>query len=293
MVPRPRNGLSLCAGGGGLDMGLGLAEPGFHTRCYVEWEPYPRETLIAAQAAGYMADAPIWDDVTTFDARPFAGAFDTLVAGYPCQPESLAGKRGLDKDPRWLWNDIARIIAELGPALRWCFFENVASHVSGTLPTVLRTLRDMDFAPAVGLFTAAETGAAHERERVFIVAYRSVFGCEWSQNLRSEQQSDQGERWADTERFGNALADSNGGHRGDEREQCSGEQRFQPEGGYSGGKGDQFIVGHPPQLRMRRRAARTRALERAAPRCQRKHIIGIGQPRAHQTARERAGSRRT
>ena len=25
-----------------------LAEPGFHTRCFVEWEPYPRDVIIAA-----------------------------------------------------------------------------------------------------------------------------------------------------------------------------------------------------------------------------------------------------
>lgn len=85
MVLRPRNGLSLCAGAGGLDMGLMLAEPEFHTRCFVEWELYPRSTIIAAQNAGYFAPAPIWDDVTTFDGRPFRGAIDTILAGYPCQ----------------------------------------------------------------------------------------------------------------------------------------------------------------------------------------------------------------
>ena len=36
MVSRPRHGLSVCAGGGGLDLGLMLAEPGFHTRAFVE-----------------------------------------------------------------------------------------------------------------------------------------------------------------------------------------------------------------------------------------------------------------
>ena len=32
-------------------MGLMLAEPGFHTRCVVEWEEYPRRSIIAAQRA--------------------------------------------------------------------------------------------------------------------------------------------------------------------------------------------------------------------------------------------------
>jgi hypothetical protein len=76
MVSRPRHGLSLCAGGGGLDLGLMLAEPGYHTRAFVEWEDWPRTVLIAAQRAGYFAPAPIWDDLRSFDARPFRGAFD-------------------------------------------------------------------------------------------------------------------------------------------------------------------------------------------------------------------------
>ena len=58
MVSRPRHGLSLCAGGGGLDLGLMLAEPGFHTRAFVEWEGYHRTVLIASQRAGYFALAP-------------------------------------------------------------------------------------------------------------------------------------------------------------------------------------------------------------------------------------------
>ena len=78
MVSRPRHGLSLCAGGGGLDLGVMLAEPGFHTRAFVEWEGYPRSVLVAAQRAGYFAHAPIWDDLSSFDTRPFRGAFDNL-----------------------------------------------------------------------------------------------------------------------------------------------------------------------------------------------------------------------
>lgn len=174
MAPRPRNGLSLCAGGGGLDMGLGLIEPDFHTRCYVEWEEYPRNVLTAAQQAGYVTPAPIWDDLTTFDARPIAGAIDTLLAGYPCQPFSAAGQRKGEDDPRHLFPHVARVARELGPSLNWIVLENVPGHVTLGLETVLRTLWDMGFTPAVGLFSASETGAPHERLRMFIVAHRAA-----------------------------------------------------------------------------------------------------------------------
>ena len=169
MVLRPRHGLSLCAGGGGLDLGLMLTEPGYHTRAFVEWEEWPRAVLIAAQRAGYFAQAPIWDDLRSFDARPFRGAFDIVLAGYPCQPFSAAGKRGGADDPRHLWPEVARVIAECRP--EWVFLENVSGHVSLGLETVLQELWDMGYTPAAGLFSAAEVGAPHQRLRIFILAH--------------------------------------------------------------------------------------------------------------------------
>lgn len=192
MVLPPRNGLSLCSGGGGLDMGLELAAPGFAAACFVEWEEYPRSVLIAAQRAGYFAPAPIWDNVRTFDGRPWRGICDTVLAGYPCQPFSAAGQRKGEADPRHLWPDVARIIREVQP--EWVFLENVPGHVTLGLETVLRTLCDMGFTPAVGLFSASEVGASHERLRMFIV--------------------------------GHSLANANGRNARAEREQRSGEQRF-------------------------------------------------------------------
>lgn len=172
MVLRPRNGLSLCAGGGGLDLGLMLAEPGFHTRCFVEWEEYPRRCLIAAQLAGYFAPAPIWDNVRTFNGRPWRGVCDTVLAGYPCQPFSAAGQRKGESDPRHLWPEVARVIGECRP--EWVFLENVAGHVSLGAETVLRDLWSMGYTPAAGLFSASETGAPHERLRWFCVAHRDT-----------------------------------------------------------------------------------------------------------------------
>ena len=63
-------------------MGLMLANPGFHTRAFVEWEDWLRAVLSATQRAGYFAPAPIWDDLRSFEARPFRGGFDTVHAGF-------------------------------------------------------------------------------------------------------------------------------------------------------------------------------------------------------------------
>ncbi|MBR2572729.1 MAG: DNA cytosine methyltransferase [Loktanella sp.] len=150
-------------------MGLMLAEPGFHTRAFVEWEDWPRTVVIAAQRAGYFAPAPIWDDLRSFDARPFCGAFDLILAGYPCQPFSAAGKRAGADDPRHLWPDVARVVGECAP--EWVFLENVSGHVTLGLETVLRELWAMGYTPAAGLFSAAEVGAPHQRLRIFILAH--------------------------------------------------------------------------------------------------------------------------
>lgn len=169
---RPRRGLSLCAGGGGLDMGLELAEPGFATRCYVERDEYCQRVIVAAQRAGYFAPAPIWDDLTNFDGRPWRGHIDTVLAGYPCQPFSHAGGRRGASDERHLWPEVARIVGEVRP--RWVFLENVAGHVSLGLDDVLRDLERLRYTPACGLFSSEAAGGRHRRERVFIVAHA---GC--------------------------------------------------------------------------------------------------------------------
>jgi site-specific DNA-cytosine methylase len=227
VVPRPRNGLSLCAGGAGLDMGLMLAEPGFHTRAFVEWEEYPRDVLVSAQRAGYLAPAPIWSDLTTFDARPLAGAIDTLLAGYPCQPFSQAGQRRGEDDERHLWPDVARVARELGDGLRWIFLENVAGHVTLGAETVLRELWDMGWTPAAGLFSAEEVGAPHERLRWFCVAYRDKRDDHGRGNGRQGRRAEPADGC-------NLMADADGGHPGPERQQRGGEFGLHPEGGGTG-----------------------------------------------------------
>ncbi|MCW3780323.1 DNA cytosine methyltransferase [Defluviimonas salinarum] len=163
-------GLSLCSGAGGLDLGLTIALPGYRTVGHVERETFAASTLVARMEDSSLDHAPVWDDVGTFDGRPWRGAVDIVTAGYPCQPFSVAGKRRGADDPRHLWPHVARIIGEVEPP--FVFLENVAHHLRLGFPEVASGLVGMGYRLAAGLFTAAEVGAPHKRERLFILAIR-------------------------------------------------------------------------------------------------------------------------
>jgi DNA (cytosine-5)-methyltransferase 1 len=163
-------GISLCAGAGGLDLGLHIAAPGYRTVGYVERESYAAATLVARMEDAALDQAPVWDDVTSFDGKPWRGIVDIVHGGYPCQPFSVAGKKLGHNDPRHLWPHIARIVAECQPRL--CFFENVGGHLRLGFEQVHDDLRSMGYGVKAGLFTAEEIGAPHKRERLFILAYR-------------------------------------------------------------------------------------------------------------------------
>ncbi|MCC5993754.1 MAG: DNA cytosine methyltransferase [Rhodobacteraceae bacterium] len=163
-------GLSLCSGAGGLDLGLAIAIPGYRAVGHVERETYAAATLVARMEDASLDQAVVWDDVATFDGRPWRGAVDIVTAGYPCQPFSVAGKRRGADDPRHLWPHVARIIGEIKPP--FVFLENVAHHLRLGFPEVASGLVGMGYRLAAGLFTAAEVGAPHKRERLFILAIR-------------------------------------------------------------------------------------------------------------------------
>ena len=163
-------GLSLCSGAGGLDLGLTIAIPGYRAVGYVERDAFAASILVARMEDASLDRTVIWDDVATFDGRPWRGAVDIVTAGYPCQPFSVAGKRRGADDPRHLWPHVARIIGECEPP--FVFLENVAHHLRLGFPEVASGLVGMGYRLAAGLFTAAEVGAPHKRERLFILAIR-------------------------------------------------------------------------------------------------------------------------
>ena len=112
------NGLALCAGVGGLELGLELAlGERYRTVGYVERDAYGAATLVARMEDKALAPAPIWDDLFTFDPRPWRGKVDLVTAGFPCQPFSVAGKQRAEEDERHLFPRIAEIIRDNAPDL--------------------------------------------------------------------------------------------------------------------------------------------------------------------------------
>jgi DNA-cytosine methyltransferase len=190
---------SLFAGIGGFD--LGFERAGFEIRWQVEIDPFCRSVL-----------AQHWPDVRRYeDVRQVVGdtdksdsgrdecqriawsegsatgsasaaisrsrhalePVDVICGGFPCQPHSLAGRRGGSADERDLWPQFARLIRELGP--RWVVAENVPGLLSSDagrfFGTVLRDLAACGYDAEWDCLPASAFGAPHRRDRVWIVAY--------------------------------------------------------------------------------------------------------------------------
>jgi site-specific DNA-cytosine methylase len=161
------NELALFAGAGGGILGGHLL--GWRTVCAVEWEAYPASVLCARQNDGILPPFPIWDDVQTFDGRPWRGIVDVISGGFPCQDISAAGKgTGIDGERSGMWGEMARVICEVRP--RFVFVENSPMLTSRGLGRVLGDLASMGFDARWGVLGAADVGANHQRDRIWIVA---------------------------------------------------------------------------------------------------------------------------
>jgi DNA (cytosine-5)-methyltransferase 1 len=165
--------VGLCAGYGGIELGLKRAIPDLRTVALCEIEAFAVANLVAKMEAGFMDPAPVWPNLKTFPWGAFRDRVDILTGGYPCQPFSAAGQRKGKQDPRHLWPWIADGIRLLRP--RICFFENVEGHISLGLSDVIEDLAGMGYRTTWGIFSASEVGAPHQRKRVFILAVSSGF----------------------------------------------------------------------------------------------------------------------
>ena len=161
------NELALFAGAGGGVLGGGLL--GWRTVCAVEWEPYPASVLCARQNDGILPPFPIWDDVQTFEGKPWKGIVDVISGGFPCQDISIGGKgAGIEGERSGMWKHMARIIGEVRP--KFVFVENSPMLTSRGLGTVLADLSKMGFDAEWGIVGADHAGLPHRRKRIWLLA---------------------------------------------------------------------------------------------------------------------------
>ncbi len=157
---------------------------------------------------GHLEMAPIWDDLESFDGRPWRGVVDLLSAGFPCQPVSSAGKRRAQEDERWLWPHVARVVCEVRP--RIVALENVPGLLVRGFGDVLGELAALGFDAEWLCLRASEFGAPHIRRRVFVLAWRERDALRLLTE-RGEGSARPTEPWnAELGHVGKALADTAG-----------------------------------------------------------------------------------
>jgi DNA (cytosine-5)-methyltransferase 1 len=167
------NELALFAGAGGGILGGTLL--GWRCVCAVEIDDFARRVLMARQDDGSLPAFPIWDDVRTFDGRPWHGLVDVVTGGFPCQDISLAGRGGgLEGERSGLWREMRRIVGEVGP--RFVLVENSPALTCRGLEQVLGDLAEMGYDARWGVLGAYHAGAPHRRERIWIVADATTLG---------------------------------------------------------------------------------------------------------------------
>ena len=167
-----------CAGIGGFALAARMAG-GITTIAAREIDPYCRRVY-----ARHFPHVRLYDDCRgpVPNESP-----DLYTCGFPCQPVSVAGKRLGDKDPRWLWPDIARTIRVLRP--RWVLLENVPGLLGRGMGQVLGDLAACGYDAEWDCIPAAAVGAPHRRDRLWIVAHASELYLYGGNDKRSSGQS--------------------------------------------------------------------------------------------------------
>jgi DNA (cytosine-5)-methyltransferase 1 len=183
--------IDLFAGIGGTRLGFEAAG----ARCVLtcEWDDYARRTYEAR--FGSDESHPFHGDITTLGLDSIPG-HDILVAGFPCQPFSIAGvskKNALGRPHGFdcvtqgtLFFEIERILAEHRPAA--FLLENVKNlrgHDGGrTFDVIMRTLTDKLGYRVFPRVVDARSVVPQHRERIYLVGFRELEGeFDWARVL--------------------------------------------------------------------------------------------------------------
>ena len=145
---------------------LGLERAGMRTIAFCEQDKFCQLVL-----KKHWPSVPIYQDVTMIkkDLRP-----DIVCGGFPCQDISLAGKqKGIQKNTRsGLWFHFHHLIDTFKP--KYAIIENVANLRSNGLVRVLQNLWESGYDAEWAIISAKNFGLPHTRDRIWIVAYRTL-----------------------------------------------------------------------------------------------------------------------
>ena len=172
--------IDLFAGIGGLR--LGFESVGGNCIFSSEWDKYAQQTYEAN-----FKEKP-YGDISKIreEEIPF---FDILLAGFPCQPFSLAGhKKGFSDARGTLFFDILRIVKHRYPSV--VFLENVkhlAKHDKGrTLDVILNSLKDLGYKVFNKVLNAKDFGVPQNRERIYIICFKDDVNFSFPEPLQVE-----------------------------------------------------------------------------------------------------------
>ena len=163
---------ALCAGYGGLELGLQMAGVDVDLAWYAEIDKHAASVM-----AHHHPQVPNLGDLTEITDPP---PVDVMTAGFPCQPVSTAGKRKGVNDDRWLINDVCEVARRADA--RWLLLENVpgifTANRGEAFYQVLAALAENGFAAEWTVVRASDVGAPHQRRRWFCVAHANQPGGE-------------------------------------------------------------------------------------------------------------------
>jgi len=173
------NFIDLFAGIGGLR--IGFQAIGGHCAFTSEWDKYAKETY----AANFRDNHEVAGDIREFSESPEKiPSHDVLLAGFPCQPFSIAGvskKNSLGRPHGFLCDtqgtlffDTAQIIAHHKPsAFVLENVKNLKSHDGGrTFKTIMNVLENELGYNVQTRVISSEHWVPQKRERIFIVGFR-------------------------------------------------------------------------------------------------------------------------
>lgn len=169
--------IDLFAGIGGIRKGFELAcsDAGFATKCVFTSEIKPYAVNVLKQN---HPDETIHGDITKVDEKEIPD-FDFLLAGFPCQAFSAAGKRLGFLDTRGtLFFDVERILKEKKPfgfvlenveGLVNHDRENPKDKIGRTLSTILQRLEDLGYEVNWKVLNAKNFAVPQDRKRIYII----------------------------------------------------------------------------------------------------------------------------